>query len=47
MKPSLHLSRPAEPQPTSKDFLEVAVNVRTVEHYELVMGLQGDIDPDL
>ena len=44
MKPSLHLSRPAEPQPPAEK--PIAVNLRTVEHYRLAMGLAGDIDPD-
>jgi hypothetical protein len=43
-KPSLHLSRPAEPQPQPK---ALTVNLRTVEHYRLKMDMEGDIDPDL
>jgi hypothetical protein len=45
MTPSLHLSRPADPQPS--DSHDVTVNLRTVEHYKLVMGEDATIDPDL
>lgn len=45
-KPSLHLARPAEPQSMVNPHRALAVNLRTVEHYRLVMEEEATIDPD-
>lgn len=42
---SLHLTRPAEPLPTLET--ELSVNLRTCEHYQLLVGDEATIDPDL
>jgi hypothetical protein len=46
MKESLHLQRAPEVAPTDCSTL-YDVNLRTVEHYRLVYGLDGEIDPEL
>lgn len=48
MKESLHLQRPTASLPEALILsVEIAVQLRTVEHYQLIHGLSGDIDPDL
>jgi hypothetical protein len=47
MKESLHLDRPTTPFAPSNEGEKWVVNLRTVEHYRLVYGLDGEIDPDL
>jgi hypothetical protein len=42
---SLHLQRHVEPPPTTD--AELLVNLRTCEHYRLLMGEDATIDPDL
>jgi hypothetical protein len=50
MKESLHLQRLVadnSPQPVVTATHVCAVNLRTVEHYRLVHGLDGEIDQEL